>query len=342
MNKYLVVLLFIVLGMVSCKQLNQEPAKQSPTGAPGDVLLVISERIWKSNPGDTLRSILASPVEALPQDEPRFDVVKINHDKFDHITKRHRNIVWVKVGSDQPESKILVQKNLWAKNQILLTLLAPDETALTGLLSENREKIVMLIVNKDLKTLAANFESAKDPEISKILRNNFKIDLAVPNEYVTGTNKPDFLWVSLEYRNIKQGILVYTYPYRDKNTFSRDFLVKKRNSVVKQNVQGEIEGSYMTTESLFPPIYSAFEHNGHYTAEIRGLWRMQDGLIMGGPFVSLSQLDEKRNRIVTVEGFVYGPGEKKRDLMQQVEAIVYSLKIIDDAGSTGGGSAKAQ
>jgi len=332
MKNNIILYLFILWSLISCDQLNREPAKPSPTGAPGDVLVVMNEKLWKSYSGDTLRTILASPVEGLPQDEPRFDVVKINHDRFDQVTRRHRNIVLVKVGSDQPEAKIMINKNLWTKNQLLVTLLAPDEKTLTDLMVANHEKIVMLIVNKDLMTIAANFESAKDAEISEILKKKFKIDLAIPSEYTLGTDQPDFLWISLEYRNVKQGILVYSYPYTDKNTFTTDYLVRKRNNIVRLYVQGEIEGSYMTTESLYPPIYSAFEINGHYSAEIRGLWRMQDGLIMGGPFVSLSQLDQKRNRIVTVEGFVYAPGEKKRDLMQQVEAIVYSLKILDEAG----------
>ena len=51
---------------------------------------------------------------------------------------------------------------------------------------------------------------------------------------------------------------------------------------------------------------------------------------MGGPFVNITQLDEKRNRIVTVEGFVYAPGNDKRDLLQQVEAIIYTLDFTDN------------
>ncbi|MBA7543170.1 hypothetical protein ES705_35500 [subsurface metagenome] len=54
---------------------------------------------------------------------------------------------------------------------------------------------------------------------------------------------------------------------------------------------------------------------------------MQDGLAMGGPFVSISQLDETRNRVVTIEGFVFAPAHEKRDLLRQVEAKILSLEI---------------
>jgi hypothetical protein len=48
---------------------------------------------------------------------------------------------------------------------------------------------------------------------------------------------------------------------------------------------------------------------------------------MGGPFMSLTQLDENRNKIITIEGFVFAPAHKKRELMRQMEAILYSIKI---------------
>ncbi|NQU81639.1 MAG: DUF4837 family protein, partial [Bacteroidetes bacterium] len=33
------------------------------------------------------------------------------------------------------------------------------------------------------------------------------------------------------------------------------------------------------------------------------------------------------NRVITVDGFVYAPGDKKRELLRQVETILYSLKL---------------
>ena len=92
----------------------------------------------------------------------------------------------------------------------------------------------------------------------------------------------------------------------------------------------------MTTEPLFPPLFREYElSNGRYTAELRGLWRIQDGLAMGGPFVSITQLDQARNRIVTIEGFVFAPGEKKRDLLQQLEAIIFTLDFTDNQNKQG-------
>ena len=60
--------------------------------------------------------------------------------------------------------------------------------------------------------------------------------------------------------------------------------------------------------------------------------RMQ-GAKMGGPFVSLSTVDEERKELITVEGFVYAPQFNKRDYLRELEAILFSLRIGAKASS---------
>jgi hypothetical protein len=172
-------------------------------------------------------------------------------------------------------------------------------------------------------------KKTRDEKIADLLHKKYHINLYVPKGYNIDVNNKNFIWLSHEYRDIIQGVFIYSYDYESENTFTRDYLVEKRNSALKRNVPGEIEGSYMTTELLFPPIMTELSLNEKYTVEMQGLWKMQDGYAMGGPFLSLVQLDEKRNKIITVEGFVFAPAHKKRELVRQMEAILYSLKIVE-------------
>jgi hypothetical protein len=66
--------------------------------------------------------------------------------------------------------------------------------------------------------------------------------------------------------------------------------------------------------------------NGKYCGELRGLWEMQ-GDMMGGPFVSHARLDEKNNRVVVVEGFVFAPETNKRNYIRRIEAALYTLQL---------------
>ena len=59
---------------------------------------------------------------------------------------------------------------------------------------------------------------------------------------------------------------------------------------------------------------------------MRGLWRVQ-GDMMGGPFVSLTRLDEQNNRVIVAEGFVYAPETEKRNFIRRIEAALYTLRL---------------
>ena len=60
-----------------------------------------------------------------------------------------------------------------------------------------------------------------------------------------------------------------------------------------------------------------------------GLWETV-GDIMGGPFVSYTVLDEKHNRVITLDAFLYAPADKKRDLLRQIESILLYMKILEE------------
>jgi hypothetical protein len=83
----------------------------------------------------------------------------------------------------------------------------------------------------------------------------------------------------------------------------------------------------MTTAGIFPPMSFDLKISGQDFVEIRGLWELNKGF-MGGPFISHSTLDTSNNMIITVEVYVYNPNNKKRSLMRQMEAIVYSFELV--------------
>ena len=49
--------------------------------------------------------------------------------------------------------------------------------------------------------------------------------------------------------------------------------------------------------------------------------------MMGGPFVSHAQLDEARQRVIVVEGFVYAPETDKRNFLRRIEAALFTLEL---------------
>jgi len=155
----------------------------------------------------------------------------------------------------------------------------------------------------------------------------FGCDLRIPAGFERYKQGKDFLWTSQDRpgSEVSLNFVVYSYPYTDKNTFTRDYFIHKRDSVMKLNIPGSLEGQYMATDTNYVDV-KEFSVKGEYAFEARGLWYMENDM-MGGPFVSHARVDRPNGRVVVVEAFVYAPKDKKRDMMRQLEAALYTLNL---------------
>lgn len=329
--------LFALSTVFSCKP-DENALLPKISGAAGEVLLIIDNEKWESSAGEKFNEILTQVQPALPQPEPFFRLLHTSPAGFTNIFRVHRNIIFAKIGSEFQEPKITIQKDQWATPQLVINVQAPNEAEFISLLEESGDQIVDRINQGERERLMDYFKSYQVPAIYNKLKKNHQITLAIPKGYEIATDTTNFIWISSESAQpgqsryafySQQSILIYYYDYRDTNTFTIDYLVNKRNEFLKKYIPGPNPNSYMATEDLLPPIFDEFELNGRYFAEVRGLWKLENGA-MGGPFVSLSTVDEERNRVVTVEGFVFAAGLDKREFLRQVESILYTLKVEEE------------
>jgi len=296
------------------------------TGSAGEVLVVMDNNLWKSDDANSLREALEQEFPALPQPEPLFDVIHITSGAFDDLFKMHRSIIIADVSSVHKKAEVVYRENVWAKPQIVIRFLAPDPGSLKELLSANKNRLINNLQSYDRKRLSDLYRSGKDLSIKNIL-SKFRIDLAIPRGYNIDINTEKFASLSIESPETSQVIFIYRYPFFDANDFSTRRLIDKRNEFLKKYTQGTRSGSYMTTAEIFPPLAFDLKIKGREFVEVRGLWELNKGY-MGGPFISHSTLDSTKNEIITVEAYVYNPNNKKRNLMRQMEAIVYSMEVL--------------
>jgi len=118
--------------------------------------------------------------------------------------------------------------------------------------------------------------------------------------------------------------MIYTYPYVSDSTFDVEKLVEKRNYYTQKYIEGTNEGSYMLSYKEYVPIQKEVSLNGVYLNELRGLWYMHRDF-MGGPFINYSLVDEKNNRIICIDGYVYSPKFDKREFLREQEALIKSI-----------------
>jgi len=297
------------------------------TGGAGEVLVVVDKYIWDGSTGELLKDLLQEEFPGLPQSEPMFDVTQISASSFDNMFRFHRSVVLVTIRETLEEAAVRYRKNVWARPQILVQLEAPDIGQLQQLIQDNMEQIQGFLVQYDRQRLTDSYADSKDLEIQKMMADNHQVRLAIPRGYNIDLSTDNYSSVSIETPDFSQVLHVYEYPATSKAELQSGRILENRNAFVKKYVKGPGDGSYMTTSMVYPPIFYDIQMKGTELVETRGLWELENGY-MGGPFVSHSVFDEKRQRIVTVEGYVYYPNQKKRIKVRQLEAIIYSLEIF--------------
>ncbi len=296
------------------------------TGGTGEVLVVMDQFNWENSAGDLLQDILKEEYPGLPQSEPLFDVIQVTAASFDGVYKFHRSIVLTTVSSGL-EPKVRFRENVWAKPQIMVQVEAPTALALKELIGENEEQIRGFLIQYDRNRLMNVYKDSKDPAIQKEIATHHQIRLAIPRGYNMDFSKEDYTSVSIESSDLSQVIQVYDFPASGPEDLNIANIMEKRNSFTQTYVKGPRDGSYMIISKMFEPIAYDLNYNNTDVVEVRGLWDLENGF-MGGPFVSHSIYDARQGRIITVDGYVYHPNQKKRVKLRQLEAIIYSMELI--------------
>lgn len=331
--KRIVLVLLCALALVGCK--NDGKIVTSATGTIYELLIVCNNNYWEGEQGDTLRAYLEADMPCMPQMESYFTLSQVSWAHFDDMLKPVRNILLVDVNSERyKEAKLSYTTDWYSHPQAVAKISAPNGEALQALVNEKSETIRNWFVRQELERQAKFYKRFCNHEASDLIMKKFGVLIHIPADYQLIQEDPDFVWCCNDNGPKRRDIIVYAYPYTDENTFTPEYLLQKRDSMMGR-INGYVEGSYMGTEyKIFPPQYQAIAVNDNaYCAEIRGLWKMKGGAAMGGPFVQHTRLDETHQRIVTAEAFVYAAGQKKRNVYRQAEAILYTMKMPEEINS---------
>ena len=295
------------------------------------------------NTYDLVRLTLEAPMPCLPQIEPYFKLTQVPAGAFDNILKPTRNILLVDIDPTRfTQVKAKTSFDVWSHPQAVYRIQAPDQAAFVDFWLHNGEAVREWFVRQELNRQLSFYRYSTNQDGRQALHEDLNCDLWVPEDFMlidrlTLAGGTKVVWFCNNKGPMRKDLVVYSYPYTDANAFTLAKLNKTRDEVLGQFISGSVAGSYMGTEyKVFPPQLSYskplsimdYVHSGHTTIyEVRGLWKLYNGEAMGGPYVSLTRLDEEGQRVVTAETFLFAPGQKKRTALHQSEAILYSLSF---------------
>ena len=329
----LVFVLSLIFG--SCFRNSEGGGSMLPNvgGSTGEVVVVIDKARWDGSLGEKIREVFSSSVDGLPQSEPMFNITNVAPSAFGSIYMTHRNVIFIDIGPDKAEPKATSKTNTYANTQLMINLEGPDDNSIIRLLEKEKKSITdkINIAERD-RWISYYKRSINTPTFSN-LRDNHKMVLYVPANYKMDVNEKGFLWFSYETPMTTQAILVHYFDYNGENYFNEDSIRAIRNNMTRTRIKGPVDGTWMKIEDQIPVQYRTFRFRNRNYAELKGLWTLENGY-MGGPFVCLVTKDEVNNRFVMIDGFVYAPHDNKRELVRQIEAILYTVDFNTGSDET--------
>ncbi len=313
--------------------------KEKATGEPGKIIVVLDKEYWDTNLGKAIRETLEKPIETLPQEEPLFNVLMVDNSSFNQGLKTNHTILIFELSKSKKSVSLNFnnpRKDIWAKGQTIYKISGGNTTEVSEQYLSYASSLINQLSSSAISVLKEEYKKGANKSIKEELEITMNLSLNVPNSMTISENFNELIWMQqirskrsggLDHE-IQQGLIVYTYPFLDDSTFTLAYQLNKRDSILKKYIHGQEEGTYMTTERTkeYAPQYIEKKHNDNYVFETKGLWKMQNSL-MGGPFISVSQLDEKNNRIITVEGYIFAPKFQKQLYLRELEAMIYSLEF---------------
>lgn len=326
--KKILLFLFSAILLTACDS-GESSFKRSAVGNPYEVLVVCTQEFWDSPAGRALEGVLDTDIPGLPQSERSFRISRT--EQLGNLTKPFRNIINIDINKDfYSRTLFKYSTDVFARPQVVLTIQSPSREEFEKYVTDNSKVIVDFLTSTEMNRQIENLKQKHNVQARKTVKELFGCDLMIPVEMSGEKRGENFVWLS-DFNSVNPEILsfvMYSYPYTSVDNFSRENYIQKRDSIMKKNMPGGKPGQYIQTEKEYIDITET-SYKDRYLQITRGLWYME-GDMMGGPFVSHSVVDEKNNRVIVVEAFVYAAGQKKGKFIRKLEASLYTLKLPAD------------
>ncbi len=319
-------LLFLLLA--SCDSKDKPVVKPQSKGMPSELLLVTDEAVGKSDVMDSLNAMTQESVPEIMQPEPMFRVVHVTEKNYTQRYLTMHTKLFVNLDAHSTKPMMGISHDVSATPQTEVTVCAPNLDELRLFISRHRQDITDALLDGQLQVRIADLRRHHNTYIYNEVRQHLGLDIWVPENVCAVKKGRNFLWAGSNLQERDLNVVLYKFPWDERQLDKTDYLVGVRDSVMKQNIPGEKAGQWMQTSRVDgnPLVVCRRRRFGRRDfVEMRGMWDVRNAPI-GGPFVSTFSVDTARGMVLAAEGFVYSPSTEKRDLVRLLEASLLTIK----------------
>lgn len=368
MRKNITMLRFIlffslILFVFSCSTSSDDSGENLPiaTGKSGDIIILMDSLQWKDQLGEEVRKIFAAEVNGLPNGEPMFNIIWVHPSKKIKLLTQIRNLVYVftldqagsgtraitdnlskeTISSIQSDTSFYLvnKKNEYSRGQEVMYLFGNTTPELIHHLQRDGQRIQDFFNNAEKQRMVTSIKKTNSTKIhSELLKKEYRVSLQFPAGFKLVQQEKDFIWFRSPEAEIDKNFFLARKPYESEYQLMPDSLIAWRGEICKKYLfeDPDVPESYLVTELAIPfiPVRARqVNFNGKFGMELRGLWRTNTKT-MGGPFICYAFVNEVDNHIYYLEGFVYSPAKKQRELIREMESIAYTFEALPTSSVT--------
>jgi len=324
--------------------------KPKSFGIMNDIVILTDQMMWDGAIGDSIRYYFEGVFPVTPRPEPLFDLRFFTPEKLEFEEDLRELRTYIVVANLQDEESKTTQmlrkdlgeekfkqaieddsfstsigKNKWATGQIIIYIFANSHDELFEEIRENFPAAASRVQSHDHEQLyAKTYSRGENKGLTIRVKEQYGFDFKIPSDYRVAIDDRvlDFLMLRRDLKDVNQVISFRQYPYENTAQISKEYMKKIRNEMGLERDWSNEPNSHMVINDVDLPILEyAFEKDGAYGREFRGIWELDNDFI-GGPYISYIIVNEAKGKILFVDTWTMAPGKSKRDFMQQLELIV--------------------
>ena len=352
--KYWIILVTLIgFLLASCaSDMNQRKrAKPSAFGPLNSITVIADQEDWEKIK-DTLNFYFEAPYPLLPQPEPQFDLRHFTPANLVASNARRKLRTYLIIADQQDTSSstlkiikndvktysdyngengysVKLARDKWAQNQLLVYLYGNQLSEVKTAIAERYQAIINQIREFERSALdKRTYITGENKTLARQIEDTLGVALRLPEQMQLAKLSDSMGWIRLETPKASSSMIITRQAYKNQEQLSKKGLIDYRNAMTKVHVQGEKPGTYVVVnDEDLEVLYGSVKINGQSGYEIRGIWEMK-GDFLGGPFVTYAVLGPNLDSLYIIDIFVYAPGEDKRELLQTLEHIVSTMKVI--------------
>lgn len=315
-------------------------------GAMDEVIVVMDSTQWNSETATAIRETFGRQLETVPTYETEYHLVfrDFRNNKELEQLKEFKNVIFAGTLDSESNASRFIKSQLseevenrvrnedsfafpmpdrWVRDQWSLILTSVDDVALAQKIKSTEDQLVNNLLDREFERRKEEvFRRGEQVAIADSLWEDHGWKLRMQHDYVKAMDTSNVVMFRRYLERNNRWLWVWWEDgVENIDHIDSNWINTTRDSLMQIYVQGEREGSYLTTEYRRPVNTRELDLDGRLKGfETLGTWRMTNDF-MGGPFVNFTYHDPATNRLFLVEYAQFAPDVNKRRFVRQFQAM---------------------